>query len=71
MTRVIWDLIKEKLISPYVDLELHRYENVIYNFPHCRRFAISCFTRSLLDFVAERIVQDALPLFVLFVSQGF
>lgn len=25
MTRVIWELIKEKLIFPYVDLDLHRY----------------------------------------------
>lgn len=24
MTRVIWELIKEKLIFPYVDLDLHR-----------------------------------------------
>ncbi|KFO98338.1 Isocitrate dehydrogenase [NADP] cytoplasmic, partial [Calypte anna] len=26
MTRVIWDLIKEKLIFPYVDLDLHSYD---------------------------------------------
>lgn len=26
MTRVIWDLIKEKLIIPYVDLDLHSYD---------------------------------------------
>lgn len=26
MTRIIWDLIKEKLIEPYVDLELHTYD---------------------------------------------
>lgn len=26
MTRVIWDLIKEKLILPFVDLELHSYD---------------------------------------------
>ncbi|XP_013915461.1 PREDICTED: uncharacterized protein LOC106543879 [Thamnophis sirtalis] len=25
MTRVIWELIKEKLILPYLDLDLHRY----------------------------------------------
>lgn len=25
MTRVIWELIKEKLIFPYLDLDLHRY----------------------------------------------
>lgn len=24
MTRIIWELIKEKLIFPYVDMELHR-----------------------------------------------
>ena len=24
MTRIIWELIKEKLIFPYVDLDLHR-----------------------------------------------
>ncbi|NXY91491.1 IDHC dehydrogenase, partial [Alcedo cyanopectus] len=26
MTRVIWELIKEKLIFPYVDLDLHSYD---------------------------------------------
>uniref|UniRef100_A0AC34GY40 Isopropylmalate dehydrogenase-like domain-containing protein n=1 Tax=Panagrolaimus sp. ES5 TaxID=591445 RepID=A0AC34GY40_9BILA len=26
MTRIIWDLIKEKLILPYVDLNLHFYD---------------------------------------------
>ncbi|KAL5006408.1 hypothetical protein ScPMuIL_015214 [Solemya velum] len=26
MTRIIWDLIKEKLILPFVDLELHSYD---------------------------------------------
>lgn len=24
MTRIIWELIKEKLIFPYVDMDLHR-----------------------------------------------
>ncbi|NXR17572.1 IDHC dehydrogenase, partial [Cinclus mexicanus] len=26
MTRVIWELIKEKLIFPYVDVDLHSYD---------------------------------------------
>jgi hypothetical protein len=26
MTRIIWDLIKEKLILPYVDLRLHFFD---------------------------------------------
>lgn len=26
MTRIIWDLIKEKLILPYVDLKLHFFD---------------------------------------------
>lgn len=26
MTRIIWDLIKEKLILPYVDLNLHFFD---------------------------------------------
>ncbi|XP_050409629.1 isocitrate dehydrogenase [NADP] cytoplasmic [Patella vulgata] len=26
MTRIIWDLIKEKLINPFVDLEIHSYD---------------------------------------------
>lgn len=26
MTRVIWDLIKEKLILPYLDLNIHYYD---------------------------------------------
>ena len=26
MTRVIWDLIKEKLILPYVDLKIHFFD---------------------------------------------
>ena len=31
MTRVIWDLIKEKLIFPYVDLNIHYYDLGIEN----------------------------------------
>jgi isocitrate dehydrogenase len=31
MTRVIWDLIKEKLILPYLDIELHYYDLGIEN----------------------------------------
>lgn len=31
MTRIIWELIKEKLIFPYVDLELHSYDLGIEN----------------------------------------
>ncbi|KAK3600343.1 hypothetical protein CHS0354_020010 [Potamilus streckersoni] len=31
MTRVLWDLIKEKLILPFVDLELHSYDLGIEN----------------------------------------
>ncbi|CAJ0602970.1 unnamed protein product [Cylicocyclus nassatus] len=31
MTRIIWDLIKEKLIFPYVDLDLHSYDLSIQN----------------------------------------
>src|SRR5712671_548843 len=26
MTRIIWDLIREKLIRPYVDVRLHTYD---------------------------------------------
>lgn len=26
MTRIIWELIKEKLIFPFVDLEIHSYD---------------------------------------------
>ena len=26
MTRVIWDLIKEKLVLPYVDLNIHYFD---------------------------------------------
>ena len=26
MTRIIWDLIKKKLIHPYLDVDLHYYE---------------------------------------------
>lgn len=26
MTRIIWDLIKEKLILPFLDIELHVYD---------------------------------------------
>ena len=26
MTRIIWDLIKEKLILPFLDIELHTYD---------------------------------------------
>jgi isocitrate dehydrogenase len=29
--RIIWELIKEKLIFPYVDLELHSYDLGIEN----------------------------------------
>lgn len=31
MTRVIWDLIKEKLILPYLDLKIHYYDLGIEN----------------------------------------
>ncbi|XP_071120353.1 isocitrate dehydrogenase [NADP] cytoplasmic-like [Mytilus edulis] len=31
MTRIIWDLIKEKLVLPFVDLELHEYDLSIQN----------------------------------------
>lgn len=31
MTRIIWELIKEKLIFPFVDLELHEYDLSIEN----------------------------------------
>jgi isocitrate dehydrogenase len=31
MTRIIWDMIKEKLILPYVDLKLHFYDLGIEN----------------------------------------
>jgi isocitrate dehydrogenase len=31
MTRIIWDLIKEKLILPYVDLDIHYYDLGIEN----------------------------------------
>uniref|UniRef100_A0A8C2NBG1 Isocitrate dehydrogenase [NADP] n=1 Tax=Capra hircus TaxID=9925 RepID=A0A8C2NBG1_CAPHI len=31
MTRIIWELIKEKLIFPYVDLDLHSYDLSIEN----------------------------------------
>lgn len=31
MTRIIWDLIKQKLILPFVDLELHSYDLSIEN----------------------------------------
>ena len=26
MTRIIWDVIKEKLILPFVDLDIHLYD---------------------------------------------
>ena len=26
MTRIIWDLIKEKLLFPHLDMELHTYD---------------------------------------------
>lgn len=29
MTRVIWELIKDKLIFPYLELDLHRWEEVV------------------------------------------
>ena len=31
MTRIIWELIKEKLIFPYVELDLHSYNLGIEN----------------------------------------
>lgn len=31
MTRIIWDLIKEKLILPFLDIELHVYDLGIKN----------------------------------------
>jgi isocitrate dehydrogenase len=31
MTRVIWDLIKEKLIVPFLDLNIHYYDLGIEN----------------------------------------
>lgn len=31
MTRIIWDLIKEKLILPFLDIELHVYDLGIEN----------------------------------------
>lgn len=31
MTRIIWDLIKDKLILPYLDIELHFYDLGIEN----------------------------------------
>lgn len=31
MTRIIWDLIKEKLVFPFVDVELHEYDLSIQN----------------------------------------
>lgn len=31
MTRIIWDLIKEKLVFPFVDCELHFYDLGIEN----------------------------------------
>ena len=31
MTRIIWDLIKEKLILPFIDVELHFYDLSIQN----------------------------------------
>ena len=31
MTRIIWELIKEKLIFPYVELDLHSYDLGIEN----------------------------------------
>ena len=31
MTRVIWDLIKEKLILPYLDLNIHYFDLGIEN----------------------------------------
>lgn len=30
MTRVIWELIKEKLIFPYLELDLHRYSRTLF-----------------------------------------
>lgn len=31
MTRVIWDLIKEKLVLPYLDLKIHYFDLGIEN----------------------------------------
>ena len=31
MTRIIWDLIKEKLIVPHIDVEMHSYDLSIQN----------------------------------------
>lgn len=31
MTRIIWDLIKEKLILPFLDMELHTFDLGIEN----------------------------------------
>ena len=31
MTRIIWDLIKKKLILPYLDIDLHYYDLSIEN----------------------------------------
>jgi len=31
MTRIIWDLIKDKLILPFLDVELHTYDLGIEN----------------------------------------
>ena len=31
VVRIIWDLIKEKLIFPYIDLELHSFDLSIQN----------------------------------------
>ena len=31
MTRVIWDLIKEKLIMPHVDVEMHSFDLSVEN----------------------------------------
>ena len=31
MTRIIWDLIKKKLIHPYLDVDLHYYDLSVEN----------------------------------------
>jgi len=31
VVRIIWELIKEKLIFPYIDLELHSFDLCIQN----------------------------------------
>ena len=35
MTRIIWDLIKKKLVLPYLDIDLHYYDLSIENRASC------------------------------------